>query len=216
MIMKRKKGERGELDFEITGAEWFWGTLIVLAIISILKGYLQSQNINSVDIHPFFKNLIDLYLYLEPWIKMIALVVSAAFVYGIIYSVTERNRLFAIAHDKVNPPPPDPMDVYANRKWERVINHVNSHNESDWKLAILEADIMLDALLDKQGYKGDTMGEKLKQVERSDFNTIDLAWEGHKVRNMVAHEGSEYQITNREAERIIKLYEAVFREFKYI
>jgi len=93
---------------------------------------------------------------------------------------------------------------------------MESHNESDWKLAILESDIMLDELLDKSGYHGVTMSDKLKQVDKSDFNTIDLAWEAHKIRNMVAHEGSEFAINSREAQRVIKLYEQVFKEFKYI
>jgi hypothetical protein len=214
--MKRKIREKGEGEFEITGPEFFWATLIIIALISIIKGYFVANDVDLIDIHPAIRGIIDLYLYLEPWIKLVALVASAILVYGIIYSVTERNRFYKIAHDRVNPPPPDPMDVYSNRKWERVMDHVNSPNESDWKLAILEADIMLDELLNKQGYQGSTMGEKLKQVDRSDFTTIDLAWEGHKVRNMVAHEGSEYLIPQREAERIIKLYESVFREFKYI
>lgn len=214
--MNKKRGERGESNFEITGGEFFWGTLIILALISIIKGYFQSRDIDVVDINPFLQTLIDWYLFLEPWIKIIALVLSAIFVYGIIYSVTQKNKYYKRASERVNPPEPEPADIFANRKWERVMSHINSMNESDWKLAILEADIMLDELLNKQGYKGDTMGEKLKQVERSDFTTIDLAWEGHKVRNAVAHEGSEYMITQREAERIIKLYEAVFKEFKYI
>lgn len=214
--MKRRIGEKGEMDFEITGGELFWGTLIILALISIIKGYFQARNIHIFDIHPIIQSIVDWYFILEPWIKMLALIASAIFVYGIIYSVTQRNRLYEKAYEKVHPPLPDPMEAYTNKKWERVIDHINSPHDSDWKLAILEADIMLDELLNKMNYKGETMGEKLKQVERSDFTTIDLAWEGHKVRNAVAHEGSEYQITQREAERIIKLYEAVFREFKYI
>jgi len=36
------------------------------------------------------------------------------------------------------------------------------------------------------------MGDKLKAVEKSDFNSIELAWEAHKARNMIAHEGSDF------------------------
>ena len=215
--MKRKNGERGFIDgVTLTGAEWFWGFLIFLALISILKGYFQAQNVDGVNVNPYIRAIVDLYLLIEPWLRFFALILSSIFIFGIVYSVTQRNRLFKKAREKVNPPLPEPLDMYANRKWERVLVHIDSHNESDWKLAILEADIMLDELLAKSGYHGLTLSEKLKQVDRSDFTTIDLAWEGHKVRNMIAHEGSEYQIAHREAERIIKLYEKVFLEFKYI
>ena len=75
---------------------------------------------------------------------------------------------------------------------------------------------MLDELLEKSGYVGDSMGDRLKQVDKSDFRSIDQAWEAHKVRNAIAHEGSEYGLTEKEARRIIKIYENIFKEFHYI
>ena len=109
---------------------------------------------------------------------------------------------------------PIPEDV--NPKWLRVLSHINSDHASDWRLAILEADIMLDEMLDKMGYPGQTLGEKLKMVERSDFDTLDLAWEAHKMRNNIAHEGSDLTMSRDEAEKVITMFERVFREFKFI
>lgn len=103
-----------------------------------------------------------------------------------------------------------------NPKWERVMTHVESLNQSDWRLAILEADIMLDEMLGVMGLFGETISDKLKSIERSDFTTIDLAWEGHKVRNRIAHDGADFVLTQRETRRVISLYEAVFKEFSYI
>lgn len=101
-------------------------------------------------------------------------------------------------------------------RWARIVEQVHSDNPNDWRLAILEADIMLDELLEVQGYHGDTMGDKMKQVERSDFNTIELAWDAHKVRNKIAHEGSAHDLNEREVRRVMGLYEQVFREFHFI
>ena len=104
----------------------------------------------------------------------------------------------------------------AQLRWQKVFEHANTENPNDWRHAIIEADIMLDELLEVQGYHGDTVGDKMKQVERSDFNTIDLAWEAHKVRNRIAHEGSEHDLNAREVRRVISLYEQVLREFHFI
>jgi hypothetical protein len=101
-------------------------------------------------------------------------------------------------------------------RWNRVIEEMSADDERHWRLAILEADIMLNELLDVQGYRGETMGDKMKQVDRADFRSIDLAWEAHKIRNAVAHEGSAHILNQREARRVIGLYEQVFREFKVI
>lgn len=97
-------------------------------------------------------------------------------------------------------------------RWDHIKEQVSTENEQSWRLAILEADIMLGELLDSLGYRGETMADKMKQVERGDFRTIDLAWEAHKVRNKIAHEGTSLILSSREAQRIIGLYEQAFRE----
>lgn len=101
-------------------------------------------------------------------------------------------------------------------RWKSVIEHVNSDNSNDWRQAILEADVLLDTAITSRGYTGDGIGEKMKQINRSDINSIDHAWEAHKVRNRVAHEGSNFELTQREAKRVIGLYEKVFVELKHI
>ncbi len=110
----------------------------------------------------------------------------------------------------------DSVSEIVNEKWQSVLVHINSSNPSDWKLAILECDIMLSDILEKMGYMQESIGEKLKSVEPSDFTNIEAAWEAHKIRNAIAHEGSEFLINEREAKRVIGLYEVVFREFEYI
>lgn len=108
-------------------------------------------------------------------------------------------------------------DVPATRmRWNRIMEHAQSADEHKWRLAILECDIMLNELLDLQGYKGETIAEKMKQVSRTNFNTIDDAWEAHKVRNKVAHEGTEFQIDERSKNHVINLYQRVFKEFGFI
>lgn len=101
-------------------------------------------------------------------------------------------------------------------RWQKILEHAGSESPQAHRLAILEADIMLNELLDTLGYRGETMADKMKQVDRADFNTIDLAWEAHKIRNRIAHEGSEHPLSAREARRIVSLYEKVFREFNFI
>jgi hypothetical protein len=103
-----------------------------------------------------------------------------------------------------------------NLRWEGVLNHLFSENPADWKVAIIEADSMLESLLDQMGYKGENLGEKLKVVDRDRFRSIDDAWEAHIVRNRIAHEGLQFELTEREAKRVVALYEQVFREFGFI
>ncbi|HMP67531.1 MAG TPA: hypothetical protein PKA60_02170 [Candidatus Paceibacterota bacterium] len=103
-----------------------------------------------------------------------------------------------------------------NRRWSHIQTLINSHNVNDWRQAIIEADIILEEMLDKMGYKGDSIGDKLKKVEKSDFLTLDSAWEAHKIRNRIAHKGSNYILSKDDADRAIEMYRQVFSEFYFI
>jgi hypothetical protein len=91
-----------------------------------------------------------------------------------------------------------------------------SASQTDWRAAIVEADIMLFEMLAALGVPGDTIGDQLKSINRTSFNTIDLAWDAHKIRNEIAHAGSAYVLTEREARRAIDFYRQAFEEFGYI
>ncbi|KND50371.1 MAG: hypothetical protein AB202_01805 [Parcubacteria bacterium C7867-007] len=101
-------------------------------------------------------------------------------------------------------------------RWTYIKQLIESAQQSDWRQAIIEADIMLDEILIRHGYPGETLGERLKAGNPARFMTLNNAWEAHKVRNDIAHQGSAFQLTNHIAYRTIQNYEAVFREFNEI
>ncbi|MFA6459213.1 MAG: hypothetical protein WCV79_02345 [Candidatus Paceibacterota bacterium] len=101
-------------------------------------------------------------------------------------------------------------------KWRGIKEHIASENPNDWRQAIIDADIILDSLLTRMGYRGDSIGEKLKRVEKGDFATLNEAWEAHKFRNRIAHEGSALDLNRRDAQTAIDQYRKVFEEFYYI
>jgi flagellar basal body-associated protein FliL len=97
-------------------------------------------------------------------------------------------------------------------QWQNVLDHANSDNASDWRLAILEADTMLESASQRLPVVADTLGERLKKLDKSDLRTLDNAWEAHKVRNRIAHDGFDFEITKHETLRVINLFESVLRE----
>lgn len=99
---------------------------------------------------------------------------------------------------------------YTN-KWNIVLNYASGEDEALWRVGILEADNILNDLLIDRGYTGLTIADRLSNAS---FNTIDLAWAAHKIRNRIAHDGSRFVITERIAKNTFDLYKAVFTEFK--
>ncbi len=107
-------------------------------------------------------------------------------------------------------------NVVMAQKWDSVKKHIESDKENDWRQAIMDADIILDDLLTKMGYQGESIGEKLKRVATGDFASLDDAWEAHKLRNRIAHEGTTFSLGHHEAKAAIDQYKRVFEEFYYI
>ncbi len=99
-----------------------------------------------------------------------------------------------------------------NARWMEVLAHVDSTNPNDWKLAIIEADIMLGQVLDDKGYAGNSIGDQLKSASVHNFKTIQDAWDAHKIRNQIAHEGADFVLTNKVARETVLRYQRVFQE----
>ena len=102
-----------------------------------------------------------------------------------------------------------------NETWEKIVKLIGSDNPNDWKLAILEADKVLEMVVNTFSVPGDNMGDKMKNIERGDFQNLEEAWQAHKVRNRIAHE-QNFHISQREVRVAIDNYEKVFREFDFI
>lgn len=107
-------------------------------------------------------------------------------------------------------------EVSRNPRWLKTLSYLFSQHESDWKLAVIEADSMLEELIGQLGFKGETLGEKLKGANQGNFRNLTTAWEVHTIRNRIAHEGVAYELSQHEAKRVTALYERIFREYGFI
>ena len=101
-------------------------------------------------------------------------------------------------------------------KWKDIKNKINSDNIEDWKEAIIAADSILDDIFSRIGYKMDGLGEKLKNIEPSDFESLQEVWDAYKVRSRIAQEGANFEISREEAKSALAKYEKGLKELKYI
>jgi len=177
-----------------------------------------------ISLEPFIRAKMQVLAFLD-WLAPYSTVFSLILIVGIVYCFLRiENIVHETKHEDVHHGGHghgdghghDAAENLSQQRWERVMSHLNSERESDWRLAVLEADVLLDEMVTNMGYHGDSLGEKLKGIEKSDFLSLGEAWEAHAVRNKIAHEGAAFTLTEREAKRVIKLYETVFEEFRFI
>jgi len=152
-----------------------------------------------------------------PFLKTISVILSLLFFAGIVFSVLRFRdaRMKEAEYYK-------PIDIEAREasrrmtQWEVVLNHLAAENPAEWRLAILEADTILEDTLRNRGFEGDNIGERLRGMTEYDLKSLQDAWEAHKVRNSIAHEGSDFGLTRRRAQQAISQYEKVLSELGYL
>lgn len=116
-------------------------------------------------------------------------------------------------YNEIPATPPTVQEFKDHPKFAVIQGYMSSTSEALWRIGIMEADNLLQEALENKGYRGVGVGEMLKTAS---FKTVDMAWDAHKIRNRIAHEGSSFELTEREAKRAFVLYESVFRELKVI
>lgn len=223
---KKDKQKEKPVGWGFNEVEWLIVLLIFVTILStvvpkflnfINSGDLSFYGLRLSSVADFFKSHIQFLKTLGFGIAGVSAVATFIFIKkGDAVWREEKAKLYPENMPKSFSGKNEPLKNPVTDKWNKIVTLSQSTNQSDWRLCIIEADIMLDDLLDQLQLPGETMGEKLKAVEKSDFLTIDSAWEAHKARNMIAHEGNDFLLNQREVRRIISLYESVFKEFHII
>ncbi|HZZ99528.1 MAG TPA: hypothetical protein VFK07_02350 [Candidatus Paceibacterota bacterium] len=152
----------------------------------------------------------------EIGLQIVALFLCAVLLVAIIVTVAKTNRLthtIAVLEQTAVPSEPSEGGPVQNR-WNEISSHIDSPREGEWKFAVIEADKVVDDQL-KTRFPGETMGERLMNIDKTKLLTIDGLWEAHKIRNRLAHD-TDYFLRHAEAVRAIHLYEATLKELEVL
>ena len=94
--------------------------------------------------------------------------------------------------------------------WLEIENNITKDNNASYQFAILSADKLLDKALKESGVPGETMGDRLKAVDRL-LQDINGVWAAHKMRNRIAHEVGG-NINKVVAKRMLAIYKNALKD----
>jgi len=98
-----------------------------------------------------------------------------------------------------------------DKKWQKILKRLKKGDESNLKLAVIEADKLFDDLLLRMGYKGKDMDERLKLITSAQLSNLEEIWQAHKIRDRIVEE-KYYRLSVEEAKKAISAYEKAFKE----
>lgn len=172
----------------------------------------------------YFDTIIDWYLSFLDWTyslgwqrlhtagAIIFSILNAIFIGFILMTIQKHSRLDKIFPDQTSVVVHTvPVDQEVAENWEDIRRLANSQNPSDWNMAVIRADGLLDDALLKLGYQGETMADKLKIVDPTKLPSLDRVWSAHRLRNTIVHGPSENH-TRETIIHVLRSYEQAFKE----
>jgi len=99
--------------------------------------------------------------------------------------------------------------------WNKIANRLSVGSESESKMAIIEADDLLDASLKRMGFAGQTLEEKLSKLTAATVDNLDEVYSAHKVRNNIVH-NPDFRLSQDEAKAVLETYQRAFNSLQIL
>lgn len=109
--------------------------------------------------------------------------------------------------------PQEKLDLKA--KWDFIIKKSTSAPPHSFTLALIEADSFVDNTLRDMGFKGETMADRLKQLNSEELVSLNDVWKAHKARNELVHAPGA-DLASEEAKKFLGFYEEFLKEMRII
>lgn len=96
------------------------------------------------------------------------------------------------------------------QRWLAIEASLSRDNPASFQTSIMQADKLLDMALKERGFKGQTMGERMKSAQ-SEWKNANHIWGAHKIRNRIAHE-PDVHVTHEIASRTLVAFKQGLRD----
>lgn len=148
-------------------------------------------------------------------LKILFIIFALVLFAGIVYFLATTNYLqFRILQDMAEFFSYKPYGVKRMTKsWKKIFKRLEVPDESEYKLAVIEADDLLDGVLKRLGYGGNNLKERLANITKIILPSIDSVREANAIRDSIVHD-PDYHLTLDQARKLLEIYEQALRELQ--
>lgn len=98
-----------------------------------------------------------------------------------------------------------------DKDWMKILNRLETNLETEYKLSVIEADLLLDDVLKRMGYEGKNLSDRLERIKQGVFSDIQSVKNADQVYQNLIYDPS-YRLTQEHARRIISVFEKALEE----
>lgn len=92
------------------------------------------------------------------------------------------------------------------KDWNKIKARLATGLEAEYKLAVLEADSVMDDVLKRMGFGGMSLGERLDKLTAVSLPNLDEVRLAHQTRNNIVHD-PDYRLSLDEAKKTLAIFE---------
>jgi hypothetical protein len=153
-------------------------------------------------------------------VATIFIVVDIVLVIGFIYAFSKAWRFHPDYETKEDVGPTAAHrqtvhDVVMRERWHATMAKFALATPEAARVAIIEADALVDAALKGMQIEGEHLADRLSNLESDEIKSMPRIWRAHRMRNDLVHTPG-FMITSQDAERTMRDYEAFLKEIEVI
>jgi hypothetical protein len=92
------------------------------------------------------------------------------------------------------------------KDWNKIKARLETGLEAEYKLAVLEADSMMDDVLKRMGFGGASLGERLDKLTAVSLPNLDEVRLAHQIRSNIVHD-PDYRLSLGEVKKALVIFE---------
>lgn len=160
-------------------------------------------------------NIEDNFYWIWFWMRIIFIGISAFFLAFIVYGIHKTSWVnYSVMEDLTGFMKYKPLGTAKiSKNWNKIIKRVEGGSEDEYKLAVLEAEEILIEVLEKLGYKGETLEEKLKEMPEGTVSNIEDLNSISEVRDKIVY-NPEYKLSLDETKRILDIFNQSLKDLQ--
>lgn len=148
------------------------------------------------------------------WARVTSYSISTLLIFSMIILLSRARAVWWVA-ESVDSFRKAKLPEKMKKDWEKIKDRIEKNDEANLKLAIIEADGMLEDVLKRMGLEGKDMGERLEQLGSQQLKSYDGVLEAHRLRDLVVHQ-KDIIVTKEQAEIAVASYGEALKELEVL
>lgn len=110
---------------------------------------------------------------------------------------------------------PTIRDIVLRERWHAIEKKFALGTPESARLAIIEADALVDTALKGMQIPGEHLADRLSNLHQDDIKSMNRVWRAHRLRNDLVHTPG-FAVATPDAQRTMDDYEAFLKEMEVI